>query len=141
MNKFLTLTGAALLTLGMCLVDVAGAAAPPTILPGGCVKQPPSSRRDPKHFVIVADIKWAGNHYFHMPGGGIAGTCMLCPWEGCYIVVHGKTIRLADLPGDIVDQQSYRGRTLVLVGRLVREPGDRLVPPDVLIVEKFWSAS
>jgi hypothetical protein len=51
--------------------------------------------------------------------------------------VNGRTIRLQGLPGDVVDQQGYRGQTLVLVGRLERHQDGPRVPPDVLVVESF----
>jgi hypothetical protein len=86
---------------------------------------------------VRATVRWYGNAYGRMPDGSIIGTLKGCPWEGCYIVVNGTTIRLQGLPGDMVTQQGYAGQTLVLVGRLVRHEGDRMVPPDVLVVESF----
>jgi hypothetical protein len=151
MKKFLTLAAATLLTGAACLADGASAANQQNILPGGCIVLPPdgpvvhNQRRDPAHFVIRAQIQWAGNIYFRMPDGTVGGTLKGCAWEGCYIVANGKTIRVAGLPGDdIVDQQSFKGKTLVLVGQLVYRytppdlPNLGEVPPDVLIVDRYW---
>jgi hypothetical protein len=92
----------------------------------------------PVRVTVTAEVKWFGNHYSREPNGLIRGTAKWCPWEGCYIVLNGRTVRLLDLPGDIVDHQGYRGQTFVLVGRLEqRAGGDRGVPPDVLVVESF----
>jgi hypothetical protein len=86
---------------------------------------------------VTAEIKWFGNSYGREPNGLIRGTVKWCPWESCYIVVNGRTIRVIGLPGDIVDQYGYRGQTMVLVGRMERRAEGAEVPPDMLIVERF----
>jgi hypothetical protein len=86
---------------------------------------------------VCAEIKWFGNSYSREPNGLIRSTPKWCPWEGCYIMLEGRRVRVLGLPGDIVDQQGYRGQTLVLVGRLERQDGGPNVPPDVLVVESF----
>jgi hypothetical protein len=140
MKRFLALAAAALLSATASFA-AAPQATPEPILPGGNIKFVPlvHQRHNPARFVIRAEVKWFGNSYCRMPNGTIAGTCKYCEWEGCYIVVDGKTIRLSALPGnDIVDQQNYRGKTLVLVGLLLQQPLGKTVPPDVLIVDRFW---
>jgi hypothetical protein len=89
---------------------------------------------------VRATVKWYGNAYGRMPDGSIIGTLKGYPWEGCYIELDGRKVRLQGLPGDRVTQQNYDGQTLVLVGRLERREGDRQVPPDVLVVESFQRA-
>jgi hypothetical protein len=143
MKKFLILAAVALPAGAACLVDGASAAPQQNILPGGCVVILPdgpvahNQRRDPAHFVIRAEVKWFGNYYWRDSNGLIAGTTKYCAWESCYIEVNGRIVRLQGLPGDIVDQYGYRGKTLVLVGRLVQQKTSNGVPPNVLIVDSF----
>jgi hypothetical protein len=86
---------------------------------------------------VTAEVKYVGNAYTLMPDGTLQSTAVGYPWEGCYIVLNGRRVRLEGLPGDIVHHQSYHGQTLVLSGRLEH----RRVPPgwpsDVLVVESF----
>jgi hypothetical protein len=153
MNKLRTLGIVALLA-GVAFVADGASAGQLGIAPGGCVKPLPSDlvvlgkRSDPDHFVIRAEVRWFGNAYGRDPNGGIYGTLKGCDWESCYIVVDGRTILVAGLPGDIVDQQGYNGQTLVMVGRLVRFGADRRQHGKltgfrtqlggVLIVERFY---
>jgi hypothetical protein len=103
---------------------------------------------EPVRVTVQAKVEWFGNAYRREKNGVISGTCKLCAWEGCYIVLNGRTVRVAGLPGDdVIAQQGYRGQTLVLVGRLEQRPGGGLVtphfgriPPDVLIVDSFRKA-
>jgi hypothetical protein len=100
------------------------------------VKPAPSVR-----VTLTAQVHYVGNAYSRMPDGSIIGTLRGHPWEGCYIVLNGRTVRLVGLPGDMVDQQGYRGQTLVLVGRLEHRPTrNPAVPGDVLVVESFRRA-
>jgi hypothetical protein len=112
-------------------------------LPGGCIKFPDEpdthQRRDPAHFVIRTKVHWFGNAYFRGPDGSIGGTRKGCAWESCYIMVDGKQILVAGLPGDtVVEQQAYGGKTMLLVGRLVHHKRNDGVPPDVLLVDRLW---
>jgi hypothetical protein len=144
MKKLLAIAVLALLAASALPFAAGPAAAHQTILADGCVQNP---GRPGTPFKIEAKVKWFGNHYGRMSNGIIISTLMGCPWEGCYIEVDGKTIRLEGLPGDIVDQQNYVGQTLLLVGRLVHEESAQLkprdgfgtaqMPPDVLIVDAF----
>jgi hypothetical protein len=86
---------------------------------------------------VRAEIRWQGNAYGRTPDGQVIRTLKGYAWEGCYIVVDGRTIRVRGLPGDMVVQQNYRGQTLTLVGRLVRQAANPAAHPDVLIVEEF----
>lgn len=142
MNKLLTFAVACLLAGTFSLAD----ASPQqhNIDKGGCILLGlpiRSSRSDPDHFAMFATVKWFGNSYGRDKNGMIFGTCKLCDWESCYIVVNGKTILVVGLPGDIVEQQGYNGQTLFLRGRLIHQKGEpnSKVPSDVLMVDYFSS--
>jgi hypothetical protein len=97
--------------------------------------------RQPARVTVKAKLHYVGNSYSRTKEGGIVGTLKGYPWEGCYIVLNGRTVWLVGLPGDLVDYQGYQGQTLVLVGRLERRPGDKVgLTPDALVVESFQSA-
>jgi hypothetical protein len=153
MNKFLTLGVVALLAGVASIADGASAGQqgiPPggSVQPFGSVLVVPGKRSDADRFVIRAGVKWFGNAYGRDPNGLIYGTLKGCDWESCYIVVDGRKILVAGLPGDIVDQQHYHGKTMVLVGRLLRFGADRRQHGEltgnrthlagVLIVDRFY---
>jgi hypothetical protein len=119
-------TDARILALNVLVVE----SLEPTLLEGRRIAEP-------VRMTVRAEIKWFGNSYCREPNGVISGTCKWCPWEGCYIELEGRRVRVQGLPGDIVDQQGYRGQTLVLVGRLERQQGCLRMLPDVLVVESF----
>jgi len=49
---------------------------------------------------VRATVRWHGNAYGRLPNGMTVGTLKGYPWEGCYIVLEGRTVRLKGLPGD-----------------------------------------
>jgi hypothetical protein len=86
---------------------------------------------------VCAEIKWFGNSHSREPNGLIRSTTKWCPWEGCYVEMEGRRVRVIGLPGDIAEQYGYRGQVFTLVGRMERRAEGPGVPPDVLVVESF----
>jgi hypothetical protein len=94
-------------------------------------------RAESVRVTVCTEIKWFGNSHSRMPDGTIMSTCKLCLWEGCYIEMEGRRVRVIGLPGDIAEQYGYRGQVFTLVGRLEQRAEGPRVPPDVLVVESF----
>jgi hypothetical protein len=151
MNRFLSL-GTVLVLAGAVSMADGATTGQHGIGPGGCMGpylRAPGQRSDPSHLAITAKVHWSGNSYGRMPDGQIIGTLMGCDWESCYIVVDGRTVLLHGLPGDIVDQQGYRGQTLILVGQFEQfgsarrqargaMTGARMNLGGVLLVDRFY---
>jgi hypothetical protein len=101
---------------------------------------------EPRKLSLRTTVHYVGNSYFRMPDGSIAGTLVGYPYEGCYILLNGKQVRLQFAPEiHLVDLQHFNGKTFVLTGRLetrlarVRwdNPEDAYELVDVLVVESY----
>jgi hypothetical protein len=72
-----------------------------------------------KKVEIQAKVHYVGNTYSRLPNGTIIGTLRAFPYEGCFIMLNGRQVNLVFQPAmELVDQQSFGGRTLILTGTL-----------------------